>query len=90
MNLVDYAISDAVATITLNRPPVNALNAELISDIGSALTAAAVLWLGNSALADPDYTQLIVFGDSLADGQRRGISGRAERAAAHRSRLRAK
>ncbi len=41
MNLVDYAISDAVATITLNRPPVNALNAELISDIGSALTAAA-------------------------------------------------
>ena len=40
MNLVNYTISDSVATITLNRPPVNALNAELISDIGAALREA--------------------------------------------------
>lgn len=41
MNLVNYTVSDAVATITLNRPPVNALNAELITDIGTALSEAA-------------------------------------------------
>lgn len=40
MNLVNYTVSDAVATITLNRPPVNALNDELITDIGAALSAA--------------------------------------------------
>lgn len=41
MSLVDYIADGAVATITLNRPPVNALNAELIIDIGTALNAAA-------------------------------------------------
>ena len=41
MSLVDYTVSDAVARITLNRPPVNALNDGLISDIGSALSSAA-------------------------------------------------
>ena len=40
MNLVNYTVSDSVATITLNRPPVNALNAELISNIGAALRQA--------------------------------------------------
>lgn len=40
MDLVNYAVSDSVATITLNRPPVNALNPELISDIGAALSDA--------------------------------------------------
>ena len=40
MDLVNYIVSDSVATITLNRPPVNALNAELISDIGAALSEA--------------------------------------------------
>ena len=40
VNLVNYTVSDSVATITLNRPPVNALNAELITDIGSALGEA--------------------------------------------------
>lgn len=40
MNLVNYTVSDSVATITLNRPPVNALNAELITDIGIALSEA--------------------------------------------------
>ena len=40
MSLVDYAVTDAVATITLNRPPVNALNSELISDIDAAVAEA--------------------------------------------------
>ncbi|MEA2023222.1 MAG: enoyl-CoA hydratase-related protein [Actinomycetota bacterium] len=42
MGLVEYTVSDAVARITLNRPPVNALNAELIGDIGLAVKQAAV------------------------------------------------
>lgn len=41
MSLVDYAVTGAVATITLNRPPVNALNNELITDIDGAIAQAA-------------------------------------------------
>lgn len=41
MSLVDHVADGAVARITLNRPPVNALNAGLISDIGSALDTVA-------------------------------------------------
>lgn len=41
MGLVDYAITGAVAQITLNRPPVNALNGELIADIDAAIAKAA-------------------------------------------------
>lgn len=41
MSLVDYTIEGAVALLTLNRPPVNALNAELANDIAAALTEAA-------------------------------------------------
>jgi len=37
VSLVDLAVEGAVATITLNRPPVNALNAELIADIDAAI-----------------------------------------------------
>ncbi len=40
MSLVDYTVDGAVATITLNRPPVNALNAELIGDIADAISRA--------------------------------------------------
>lgn len=40
MSLVDYAVQEGVAVITLNRPPVNALNNELIGDIGAAVAAA--------------------------------------------------
>ena len=40
MALVDYDVTDAVATIVLNRPPVNALNAELIAAIDDALGEA--------------------------------------------------
>ena len=41
MSLVDYSADGAVALITLNRPPVNALNGELIADIAVALERAA-------------------------------------------------
>jgi enoyl-CoA hydratase/carnithine racemase len=40
MSLVDYAVTGAVAQITLNRPPVNALNGELIADIDAAIAQA--------------------------------------------------
>jgi enoyl-CoA hydratase/carnithine racemase len=40
MELVDYSIKDGVAVITLNRPPVNALNNELIADIEEAVGMA--------------------------------------------------
>lgn len=40
MELVDYAFEDGVAVITLNRPPVNALNTELIADIDAAVRMA--------------------------------------------------
>jgi enoyl-CoA hydratase/carnithine racemase len=40
VDLVDYSVKDGVAIITLNRPPVNALNTELISDIEEAVGLA--------------------------------------------------
>ena len=41
MSLVEYVVDGAVAVITLNRPPVNALNGELIGDIEAATGRAA-------------------------------------------------
>jgi enoyl-CoA hydratase/carnithine racemase len=40
VELVDYTAQGSVARITLDRPPVNALNAELIADIDEALAMA--------------------------------------------------
>ena len=40
MELVNYAVEDGVAVITLNRPPVNALNGQLIADLGEAFGMA--------------------------------------------------
>ena len=40
MELVSYDRRDAVALITLERPPVNALNSALISDISAAIALA--------------------------------------------------
>ncbi len=40
MELVDYRTEGAVAVITLQRPPVNALNPELIADIDTAVGLA--------------------------------------------------
>ena len=37
MAIVEFDVTDAVATITLNRPPGNALNAELIAAIDAAI-----------------------------------------------------
>ncbi|MCP3973432.1 MAG: enoyl-CoA hydratase/isomerase family protein [bacterium] len=41
MSLVEYTTEGAVALVTLNRPPVNALNAELAMDIAAALAEAS-------------------------------------------------
>lgn len=41
MSLVEYDVDGAVAKITLNRPPVNALNRELIGAIAEAVDRAA-------------------------------------------------
>ena len=40
MELVEYSVEDAVAVITLNRPPVNALNPTLIAEIDEAVALA--------------------------------------------------
>ena len=40
MDLVEYSVEDAVAVITLNRPPVNALNPAMIADIEEAIELA--------------------------------------------------
>jgi enoyl-CoA hydratase len=40
VELVDYSVKDGAAVITLNRPPVNALNNELIADIDEAVGMA--------------------------------------------------
>ena len=41
MSFVDYSVSGSVATITLNRPPVNALSNALIADLEAAIAEAA-------------------------------------------------
>lgn len=40
MELVEYSVEESVAVITLNRPPVNALNSQLITDIDEAISLA--------------------------------------------------
>jgi enoyl-CoA hydratase len=40
VELVDYSMQDGVAVVTLTRPPVNALNSELIMDIDEAVQMA--------------------------------------------------
>ena len=41
MSLVEYSVEGAVAVLTLNRPPVNALSAALVADIEAAVARAA-------------------------------------------------
>lgn len=43
MELVDYSLEAGVAVVTLNRPPLNALNNELIADIDAAIGMAESL-----------------------------------------------
>ncbi len=52
MSLVEYSTEGAVGLLALNRPPVNALNAELADDISAALTLAA----------DPAVRALVITG----------------------------
>ena len=71
MSLVDYEVAGAVAVITLDRPPVNALNAELIADVDAALAAAeepairAVVMTGTKHFAaGADITRFVEAFDS--------------------------
>ncbi|MBM3696136.1 MAG: enoyl-CoA hydratase/isomerase family protein [Actinobacteria bacterium] len=41
MSLIEYSVEGAVALLTLNRPPVNALSAALVADLESAVARAA-------------------------------------------------
>jgi enoyl-CoA hydratase/carnithine racemase len=52
VSLVEYTTEGAVGLLALNRPPVNALNAELADDIAAALTLAA----------DPGVRALVITG----------------------------
>jgi enoyl-CoA hydratase/carnithine racemase len=52
VSLVEYSTEGAVGLLALNRPPVNALNAELADDISAALTLAA----------DPAVRALVITG----------------------------
>ncbi len=52
MALVEYTVKDAVATIELNRPPVNALNREFITAIDEAVARAE----------DPEVRAVVITG----------------------------
>ena len=41
MSLVEYSVEGAVAILTLNRPPMNALSAALAADLMAAVERAA-------------------------------------------------
>jgi enoyl-CoA hydratase/carnithine racemase len=71
MGVVEYVVEGAVALITLNRPPVNALNGELIAAIDEALERAAapqiraVVITGNKHFAaGADITRFVEAFDS--------------------------
>ncbi|MDH3306955.1 MAG: enoyl-CoA hydratase-related protein [Acidimicrobiia bacterium] len=53
MSLVEYAVDGAVAIITLNRPPVNALSDELAGDLDEAVARAE----------DPAVRAVVITGD---------------------------
>ncbi|MGI9667602.1 MAG: enoyl-CoA hydratase/isomerase family protein [Acidimicrobiia bacterium] len=83
MELVNYREDDAVAVIELNRPPVNALNPQLISDLGEAMVLAgsesvrAVVITGGARFAaGADITQFKASFD--AGSKERQASGLSE------------
>jgi len=53
MSLVEYSVENRVARVVLNRPPVNALSAELSADLSAAFASAA----------DPEVRAVVVTGD---------------------------
>lgn len=87
VSLVDFAVDGAVAVITLNRPPVNALNGELIADIDTAITAAqddairAVVITGNRHFAaGADIKRFVdAFDGDGAEPQASGLAGTVRR-----------
>ena len=87
VSLVEYAVDGAVAVITLNRPPVNALNGELIGDIDAAIAAAgddairAVVITGNRHFAaGADITRFVdAFDGDGAEPQASGLADTVRR-----------
>jgi enoyl-CoA hydratase/carnithine racemase len=82
VSLVEYVVDGAVAVITLNRPPVNALNGELIGDIEAAIDRAAddairaVVITGNRHFAaGADITRFVdAFDGDGAEPQASGLA----------------
>ncbi|MCZ7533510.1 MAG: enoyl-CoA hydratase/isomerase family protein [Acidimicrobiia bacterium] len=67
MELVKYSEDQGVAQITLNRPPVNALNRALIADLSEAFSMAL----------DPSIRAVVITGSPhfAAGADITGISG---------------
>lgn len=86
MDLVDYTTVGAVGRITLNRPPVNALNAQLIGDIREAIAMAsdptirAVVLNGEGRhfAAGADIKRFVDSFDSPDGGEEQQASGLGE------------
>ena len=87
VSLVEYAVDGAVAVITLNRPPVNALNGALIEDIDAAIAQAAddalraVVITGNRHFAaGADITRFVeAFDGDGAEPQASGLAATVRR-----------
>jgi enoyl-CoA hydratase/carnithine racemase len=83
VSLVEYDVEGAIARITLARPPVNALNSELIADIDAAVARAedaavrAVVVTGNRHFAaGADITRFVdAFDSEHPEPQASGLSG---------------
>lgn len=81
MGLVEYETTGAVARITMNRPPVNALDSKLIADIDEALSAAedpairaVVIAGGKHFAAGADITRFIdAFDTESSETQASGL-----------------
>ena len=83
MSLAEYTVEGAVARIALNRPPVNALNGELIADIDSAVAQAeddairaVVIHGGKHFAAGADIKRFVdaFEGDGAAEPQASGLA----------------
>ena len=83
MSLAQYTVEGAVARITLDRPPVNALNGELISAIDAAIDQAAdeairavVIHGGKHFAAGADIKRFVdaFEGDGASEPQASGLA----------------
>ncbi|HEX9978852.1 MAG TPA: enoyl-CoA hydratase/isomerase family protein, partial [Acidimicrobiia bacterium] len=77
MSLVRYETDGAVAVITLDRPPVNALSAELIADLATATGRAADASVRAVVITGAPHfaagADIAAFVDAGAGGSRVGI-----------------